>query len=316
VDFIGNPRWLLIAMEPVTTLKAKIAKGRPDVPLALDILEQLAAAKCDGWFHFDICPANTGIRGDGQIVFIDPESYFPISGDDNKVSIGAHKAYRVPEKIYAQCRIEFRKGTFTRECVIHKHDAEVILLAAECCLGQFNGTRLDSETAADWCRASSAPSPLRSFWERQLEDLCTRANPEPWATAAALRALLSASGVSPALPDEPPERLEKGGVKRVARAESFDLASMTTWSDFQSVREAMREGALTPDQLKKYLARVHEVARGCPSQRQWWVELLVITLAFARDPTKAAEIATEALMHHPRDPEFEHDQMVAERSLV
>ena len=317
VDFIGNPRWLLIAMEPVTTLSSLITESIPNARLAIDVLEQLANAKCNGWFHFDICPSNTGVLRNGKLVFIDPESYFPLSGDDNRVSIGAHKAYRVPAPILEQCRIAFGKGTFSHHTVTCKHDAEIILLAAECCLGPFNRSRLDESTAAEWCRLSAAPSILCSFWEQQLAQLCQRANPNPLAVANALRALeqngdkvqeqhRAASGASAHAHD----------VRKTPRAANFDFAKMTTWSDFQPVREAMRERTLTTEELTNYLSRLRDLARSSPEQREIWVELLMITLTFARNPAVAANIASEALMHHPGDAEFQHDRMVAERSRV
>lgn len=315
VDFIGNPRWLLIAMEPVTTLSSRINEGIPNTQLAIDILEQLAKANCDGWFHFDICPSNTGVLPNGKLVFIDPESYFPVSGDDNKVSIGAHKSYRVPDAILEQCRIAFCKGTFSRHTVTCKHDAEIILLAAECCLGAFNRDRLNENTAADWCRLSSAPSNLRSFWEQQLAELCQRANPDPLAVANALRELEQGGDSVQELSRVVIEAsAHVHNVRKVPRAANFDFARMTTWSDFQPVREAMRERTLTPDELANYLSRLRDLARSSPSQREVWVELLMITLAFARNPAIAADIASEALIHHPGDTEFEHDRMVAERS--
>lgn len=315
VDFVGNPRWLLIAMEPVATLSSRIKEDTPNTRLAFDVLEQLPTARCDGWFHFDICPSNTGVLANGKLVFIDPESYFPVSGDDNKVSIGAHKAYRIPEALLEQCRIAFRKGTFSRHAIICKHDAEVILLAAECCLGPFNRDGLNERTAAEWCRSSAAPNILRSFWEQQLALLCQRATPDPLSVASALRELEQAAD----RPREPSRIIvagpaHDGYVRKAPRAANFDFARMMTWSDFQPVREAMRERTLTPDELANYLSRLRDVARSSPSQRQMWVELLMITLAFARNPAVAADIAAEALIHHPSDAEFEHDRMVAERS--
>lgn len=317
VDFVGDPSWLVTAMERLQPLHKLIEAGGTDAAFAVALLRTLAAEYCDGWFHYDLCPRNLAVRADGAVVFIDIDSYFPLSeGDEVNISLGAHKLWRVPPDLRAKCRLGFELGQIDRDAALRKHDCEVILVAAECCLGLYSRD-FDAVEIDPWCDASHAEQDIRDLWKHELHLLCANGKAEPARVAAGLQALrpfqprstpvdVRASTPFPA-PAEPAVETAAG------RNAPLDFNAMVTWEDFGLARRTMRERALSQQELREYGSRLWDRARSMPGDRRWWVELLMLTLTFNIDLEDAIKTAGAALEHFPDDEEFSYDLRMARR---
>lgn len=351
VDWIGeDEKWLLIAMDPVQPLSEALTASVPNTTLAISVLRTLAVARCDGWFHFDICPSNTGVDVSGRVVFIDPESYFELRPRSN-VSIGLAKWMRLSPLLRRALRNQPDETTVPRELAEAKHNSEVLLLAAECCLGHFNRQEFNEQCIRDWCRDPACDPRLQEFWLPHLLEACAgdaldlaalsdtlervscappQDKPDPVLTLpsepqsvenhppAVIHSTLLAPPPARSQPVEGPTsntRTSPAEVAILATADKlvFDIKNLTDWSDFEPIRRAMRERRLNSSQLAMYRTRLQKCAEAEPKRREWWVELLMLTLVYLIDPVDAARVAAAALTHFPNDEEFIRDRQMAER---
>lgn len=300
IGWIGAKTWLLVSMTPVMTLSSRIGVGA-DITLATNVLNSLGASKCSGWIHYDICPDNVGITKEGDVVFIDPESFLQLEDGGIDVSLGHHKPWRLSPQIR-----QLISGATDAKSAIIKHNAEVILLAAECCCGRFNGVELNAREIETWARFAPGEKAVVDFWRAVLVRAATGMPDDPIEVAAKLTELetrrLDAPGVAPI-------------VQEVSQALmlSGQASADSPWGALAETRAAMRQRRLSSASLSVYSECLLANARKAPHERLWWIEALTLHLVFLLDPVKALAVAREALKHHPDDEHIKYDMRLAQR---
>lgn len=313
VEYMDGVDGLVIAMEAVRPLRDKI-NGSANVQLSTQVLRELRSEVVSPWIHFDICPSNTGITQLGDCVLIDVDSLYECSDEDVHVSYMACKprfSPKIREKLVGQGEL------VSRELATDKHNAEVILLAAECCLGPLECS-FDVEGVKKFCDEANADPGLVETWRSILLRTAEGEAPgvddvlislEPFATGH------PGSATSFALR----ESEHSGGVRgsanysaesavRVPRSsEPDDSPVVDEFPEFDSLRRALRGERLRAEAVESYRLRLWEQARQSPEDRRWWDELLVVTLGYQRDPEAAIEVARQAVQALPNERRFERE---------
>lgn len=294
---------LLIGMERVRPIHADLNAGRLSHDLSVKVLRSLSARACGGWVHFDICPRNTAITASDTCVLIDPESLYRVEQSAVAVSVPAIKN-RAPRPLADECVDAAVRGDLSAELARRKHDAEVIVLAAECSLGLL-GENISRQYVDEWCSSSSAPIQIREFWRDALLSLAALDVAEPSQLADTLAALdaLASEVSSVASPVRAPTATET--------AYELSLGQLSGWSELHPLRVALRREQLSAHQLIRYRDHLLTMGRAAPLERQWWEELLLVTLAYERNPALAETVATEALDLFPGDQEFLRKRQLA-----
>ena len=198
VDLAQDLPALVVAMERVVPLVTMIQEGAVSRETAVQLLRALASSQCKDWIHFDICPKNVGVSATRGVVFIDLDSLYPVGANIN-ISVPAFKPHRASPAVYAKCvDVAIGNGNYDRSFLSQKHDAELLLLAAECCLGLYAEDSLTEESVDEWVDSSHASDAEKEFWRKELKTLANGTKPDPIATAKRLEALkLDAAIVQP-----------------------------------------------------------------------------------------------------------------------
>lgn len=292
VEELNNPPALLVAMELVTQLRDR----PPDAALAHQVLEQLGTRDDQtAWIHFDICPKNTGITADNRLVLIDPDSMYQVEGPQVGISLPAFKSWRLPIVILRELQQALSSGLgLPLHLAQKKHNAEVIVLAAECCLG-WSGRPLE-----EWVANSNASPELRTFWDKELASLLQGRVDSPLRVLDRLRKVSrSTSASAPAIAAEAPP-------------DDSSLARATQWESLAGWRRALRLDQLRGGRLLDYKRRLLALAEANPSDKRWWQELLLVSVAYERSPVAAKQIVEAALKQHPDDAGFALERQVIE----
>ncbi|MGE0324389.1 MAG: hypothetical protein AB7S68_18880 [Polyangiaceae bacterium] len=299
VDFLMEPPWLVVGMEPVTVLSNTLSEAVPRSDLAWQVLETLNFKACDGWYHWDICPRNAGITLDGKVVFLDLDSFYPLDSPPT-AGLKVQKDWRTPA--YLQ-RIRAEAGerrSITLRDAQTLHDAGVLLLAAECELGEFDRRELSQSEAELWVHERPVGDEIKTFWSEHLSDLC-RGQQKSWDEIVRLLKSRPRTNDSPRTPSRRPG------------ASTARLGPQSLKGNFRELQRDLRLRRLRASQIEGYRTGLEREVSRDPRLREHWVELLMITLTFLPDYAKAYEFAERALEHFPKDKEFERDLQMAKR---
>lgn len=294
---------LLVAMERVEPLHGILKAGKLSKELSINVLDTLGSERCGKWIHYDICPKNTGITRSDDCVFIDPESLYRADEIHVDVSLPAFKPNRTLHELAMNCARGAFDGTLSVELARKKHDAELIVLGAECCLGLF-GFDFDEAAAERWCAEADCEEGLRQFWRTVLVQMAQGDVPSPSEVALKLRRLRlnePVAGTSATVPKPPAE----------SSGERIDFDSMYEWDDMEEVRRSLRRDLFDRSRIIQYRKRLQALAETHPSDRAWWRELLLVSLAYERDPLLAEQVADQALTHFEGDVEFIRKRQLA-----
>ncbi len=291
---------LLIAMKQVQPIHMELQAGKLSVPLAVEVLSRLGSDKCGDWIHYDICPKNTGLLTDRSSVFIDPESLYLADDVRLDVSLPAFKFHRTPTELADECQNNAIDGSLTVQMARKKHDAELLVLGAECCLGLF-GLNFSSTAVDRWCDSAQADPALVEFWRQELHQLASGDVANPSEIAAALQ-------------EHQARRTRTTAESHVVPLQRSDLKleEVSRWDEFEESRLALRRDMLARNELREYRERMLKLGRKNGSDdRRWWDEVLLIALAYEKNPRIAEILASEALRLFPSDPDFTRKHQLA-----
>jgi hypothetical protein len=298
VGFMDGFAGLLLAMERVTPLTELIAANKLGPSHAAQVIEQLAYDSAS-WVHFDICPGNTARTNAGDFVFIDPDSFYLAEGNFVEITYPALKN-RLPHSFLARIRAGLgEKGLMDVALARQKHDSEVVLVAAECCLGPLEVTPLAAGHVQEWIDESQYGNRVTDPIKVALLDICGGETPDMEILASALKHAAA----------EPMAAAKRGSIiKEVQAAPEIKGGS---WSQLDGARRALRAERLGKLELQEYRETILRLAREPGSDRVLWEEAVVIVVGYEKDPILALSVLDEALTRFPNDPDF-----LADRRLV
>lgn len=294
---------LLIVMERISILQTLIDENKADLALAVKLLNGLDHSSADvhAWHHFDVCARNIGIRANGAPVFIDIESVYLADRGQIPVTLPAFKPWRLPGRL----KEEVLSSTIQKGQEIHlpaslalrKFRCEVILAAAECCLGSIPGV-MDPLRWLD----SFAMSPVSACFAKALRQI----------EAGEIVTLQSvASELGKLDPTYLNKALVNSGLPRAA-AYSVKLTAQNDLKEnhipafrqdgweaaFRSLAEqtsSLRRGELRKDGLVQYRERLENIVQNFPDASPVWEELLLIAISYERNRDRARLIVDDAL---------------------
>ncbi|WP_157595335.1 hypothetical protein [Plesiocystis pacifica] len=281
---------LLIGMEQVTPLMSQIRAGETGRNDSVQVLRSLRSSEFGNWVHFDICPRNVGRRTSGEFVAIDLESLYLGDGGQGVIDVSypAFKHDRVPRHVLRMCG-KVSQGGMPLPQVQRKHDGEVVVLAAECSLG-LKAYNFDDAGVEQWCAESPCSADERDFWRRTLR-----------------RVLVNGDFDLAELADEL-ERVDEGGIMV-----STDDVSVSNQSDgdlFSRGRD-LRRGTLSRKEIAEYRKELGVYAEKNAGDRRVWEELLLVSLAYEKDPGRGVQLAEQALVQFPGDVGFQDNLTLA-----
>jgi hypothetical protein len=250
-----------------------------DLSLAIRILRQLCSPKMGGWIHFDICPSNTGIDDNGAPLLIDVDSIYKPDGGYEAISYPACKTERMSTVLVGRIRSEATRA----DLLLKKHDDDVLLLAAECCLGLL-GAKFERANIDDWIDNSLASNRVRQLWKPILMDLVDGTGRPALEVAAQLEALL-------------------GEASSTKTTDAPALETITSWSGFSKWSQLLRKELLSAQQIEAYLKRLLELGPTIPTP-DIWKESSYISLVYLKDLKTTKNILAQALEKHPEDAEL------------
>ncbi len=317
---VGRPRGLqglLVAMERVTPIRDAIVGGRLSAENVADLVEQLSYSQ-SMWMHYDICPGNTGMTRDGRFVFIDPDSYYEASEDGVHITLPAKKD-RLPSQFWIRLAAE-AKADGEVGCKLDlalardKHDGEVLLLAAECCLGPLV-QQLCSDYVDGWVADADCSDSVKRVLLGPLQAICRGESIDLVTVTDGMRkcalSAKSASGADVAM------STVSGSVKRgpnLATDRDSDPKKLggvacgsAEWHGLAGARRDLRAERLRGHDLIDYKSAVLAAARAS-HDRSLWREAIVVLLGYEKNAIEAKGIIAEALEFFPADEEFLADQ--------
>lgn len=304
LEEIFEPSGLLIAMASVTPIHELVCTGVADPTLSARVLSELASAVCGGWIHYDICPRNTACTDDGCCVFIDPESLYCAKDDLIDVSLPAFKFHRTPDQLAMECQDAAFGGSLSEVMAAKKHDAELIVLAAECSLGLFS-ENFCPLAVERWCAGAPVSEPHRRLWREVLLKLADGEVVDPLALSAQVAVIDRQTQSASTEPVAPSRRAN-------ARVDGqVDIDGADGWARLEGARGQLRRDLMDAAELRQYRKKLTELAKQVPHERKYWEELLLVTLAYEKNPTVAIEIAGQALKIFREDTEFVRKQQLA-----
>lgn len=296
VDFLPSFPGLLIAMERVRPLRNVLESARLSPRQGAQLIRTLSH-KGAGWIHFDICPANTGLTTDGRYVFIDPDSYYSLDTDRYQITYPALKE-RLPRAFKDRLAIALASNLkLPRALAEEKHDGEVLLLAAECCLGDDVQWPLTAEGVGEWIKNSACSKELAAVLSPPLLRLANGNSVDLETVAIDL----DSCEQSPDAVQLVPTTINTPSVPDLGNA----VAS--SWEELAAARHALRAERLKGSELAEYREQVLAKARET-QDRRFWREAVAIALGYERDAEIAIRVVEEALLAFPDDPDFLRDQ--------
>lgn len=315
VEQIANG--LLIAMDFVTPLNDLIDEGRSR-DFSLRLLRDLDPEKVVPlrWLHFDICPLNIGVSKNGKCVFIDPESMYPIEESEFELSVPAWKPFRAPKSLAdAVFDALGAERCIDQPLAIKKMRYEISLAAAECVLGRLpKGILPQGDAALDvWLSSFNTADGMVDFWVKELRSMARGGVARPLHEIAKDLAMVPAVGKVPlpslmsALPDEGPKMASEHPPDKGSEAASFSSGSgewEEAWGGLQSRAIALRTGKLHGDQLIAYRADLEELTSKFGSERDLWLELMLVLISYFKDLEASWAAITKALACLPGHPEL------------
>lgn len=304
-------RDLLVAMEEVDVLDVQIDEpGARD--LSLRVISDLDPRKASGigWFHFDICPKNIGLRGDGSCVLIDLDGlYLGADRPNFEVSAPAWKSFRAPRALVEEVNNALISGgVISQELAMRKARYEIILVAAECVIGplQFGRQFLDLTTLNKWLDTRDPDDEFAEFWATTLRGIFgSNCVPELDVVHEAASPIYQKYR---GLATNVREASGGGEVKAVAAPKtnlgeerSNDLrlvGSLTPWSTLGDFPERLRAGKLTIREVTEYKEKLAALLDAFPGELALWDEIVLVLISYQKDPVEAANILNRALQFH------------------
>ena len=308
---------LLIAMEQVTPLNEMIESG-PNRELSLRVLRDLDPEKGQAikWLHFDICPMNIGVRGDGVCIFIDPESMYQLQEEKFQLSAPAWKPFRAPQAMEDAVHAGWAADkSIDQELATNKMRFEIALVAAECALGPLPDGSLprDEQSLEKMLGVFNTTDPVNGFWVRELRSM---------ATTGGTRRLQEIANDLAAIPARPrisrktTESVPPMHSSAVPRAEPAKGTALPTapgaveasgdswekaWTELQPQIVSLRTGKMHGHHLLAYSEALDRLAAKFPRRRELWLELLLVQISYLKDPGASAETVNKALSQLPDD---------------
>lgn len=289
---------LLLAMESVQTLGDALDTRTTDDGTAVSVLERFLLPHETSWAHFDIHPQNAGLNDAGLPVLLDLDSLVDL--DDLTSLQPGWMLHRVPVSLQRRVTACVSgREQFSRSLIVEKHNAETIVLAAECALGRLpaDGTvhHLDAALVERWvqeCPRSEHEAVVKVIKEELMRLVLGDSS----------RQLQLASSIRQASAAELRDRLE-----------TTRPAPPPSSHSLQSAAGMLRAGKLTGEALDGYWNEL--TASFARADAEPWIarELLLIAMAFRCDPDAALPVAEAARNRFCGDRFFE--EMVAVLSL-
>ena len=314
VSLVDGGKALLLIMEAVVPLNEHMERVGADISLARDLIDRLYPSRGDRWHHFDVDPMNIGIKDETSIVLIDPDSLYLRTNGCFDITLPAWKQWRSPNALEDKIMNTIAEG-LSPELAAEKQAYETLLAAAECSLGHpadFDYADSQTEGLEHWLDQRAEDNPeLADFWRRHLIPLLSGgAIPAKSEVLAGLKIKVKErpQEADPMSADIRPARevTEPDLANALAEPNSEDPFSSAdsgktddVWKRLAVVRRAMRTRRLLPEQLVTYEEKLVAFCRDNRSSEDAWRELLLLRIAYKRDPSGALETATEAVAAIP-----------------
>jgi hypothetical protein len=274
---------LILGMKRLRKIGDMIDAGLAEVSLAANFLQRIGPIEVSGyeWCHFDICPQNTGVDENGDTWLMDPESlYIEAAAAGIEVSYPACKDARVPNRLLVEARVPRPRYDALRQ----KHAFEVLLVAAECCLGFID----PAAGIAAGCATDYAPD----TWLHPWLDKCELQHPElvkfwrPWLTRALDMGMHSTLEVAADL---------IAFAQRLAATPHRERPMTDATADFDLTHyhRQMRRDRLQRADLLHYADLLQRSNASQPSIANH-LELIVLASCYLRDPVLGLEYARQA----------------------
>jgi hypothetical protein len=303
VRLIEETGGLLVAMADVQTLHSLIGRGMTDAGTAIQVLEALDPKTCSPqWIHFDICPENVGVYGDGRIVLIDVESIYFRDADRAtcEVTTPAWKPFRAPGGLRDELGLAFSANRqLPLELLQKKQSFEVLLAATECVIGLFkpHGDVLTAAQVDAWARDRRTDSAAKILIDAIDAAVSNRPIPSLAAIAAALRRLHT-----PQCSTADARNLESTLPNLASVPQGRTVAGPPR--ELDELADALRAGALSGANLVGYRKLLTEALAAAADRVPLRKELLLIAISFEKDPNMARTIAEEAMKDSQCDEEL------------
>ena len=303
---------LMIAMEDVRPLSELIEKGQA-YDFSTRVLSDLDPAGKD-WMHFDICPMNVGVSGNGKCVLIDVESLYVAEGGSYKISVPAWKPFRVPEALKDAVEKKLLAGfDFDKDFAMRKVRFEVALVAAECVVGPMEpGNVLDRSVIEEWFRKSDQSDPAVAFCKAEMLQALQNADIRPLAEIKKGFELIVQGGagmvlppvakepvpeVAPVIPAAAPARSQR---ERPEKGSDWQRE----WRLLEPLGRILRAGRLDKAEISEYGRALRDVAARHPTQPEAWEELLLVVISYEKNAAVALAIVNDAYARFPGNEEF------------
>ncbi|WP_147443871.1 hypothetical protein [Corallococcus sicarius] len=297
---------LLLAMERVQIVQTLIDSGKAGRDLATKLLIQLNPDKIQSpqiWHHFDVCARNIGITRDGRPVFIDIESIYFETDGNIAVTVPVFKPWRLPQAL----KNEVLGGTRAEGIIIQmsaqlanqKLKSEIILAAAECCLGAIPHP-IDP---LDWLASFSGNKQALTFLEA-LSLLSKGKEVDLDGLAAMIQAIVPSADPIRA-PSHPVDPSPPNPTSDAAPISSTPSPAASDWEALHETltgqARALRRAELTKDEITKYREQLEQITAQFPEALPVWNELLLVAISYELDRDRAFLVVNRALDIHGDD---------------
>lgn len=286
---------LVVSMEVVRPLSEIILANKGGIENAISLLSTLDPDRNilrDGWVHFDICPNNLGVDGNGNIVLIDHDSIYKIEERGFLVTTPACKDWRLPNNIYYGIIKDFQtqNNCLEPDQLKEKVYAEIALVAAE--LSLQSEPSIIGQFADEWVPRwlddyTEVNAQLADVWRRVFNALFSRTELVPFSDIVGQLREVSQKSEVPSL--------ERSGHP------TGGVDWRRSIGDFSDYGLMLRHGHLDDDSLIEYIKYIKESLDREPNILELWRELVYIFICHLKDPCGCLEILENAKIYYPDD---------------